>query len=99
MDVISAFPAFSPRWSAKLINHSLEHFYAIPQNITIFALYVQTMDELDDENVLSVVRSISARFVNIFSFDVHVGDCMIHLVRTPCTLSLRVLAASIDDIP
>ncbi|EDR03482.1 uncharacterized protein LACBIDRAFT_307218 [Laccaria bicolor S238N-H82] len=79
-DGISAFPAFSPGWSAKLIDDSLKHFYAIPQkDVTMIALYVQTMDEFDDKNVLSAVRSISDHFVNIFHLDVYVGDCMIHL--------------------
>ena len=54
MNVISAFLTFSPLWSAKLINDSLKHIYEIPLNITKFGLYVQTMDELDDENILSV---------------------------------------------
>lgn len=79
MNVISAFLTFSPQWSAKLINDSLERFYEIPRNITKLGLYVQTMDELDDRNVLSVIRSISDHFVNIDSLDLFVGDCMIHL--------------------
>ena len=98
MSVISAFPAFSCGLSAELINGSLKHFYEIPQNIPFFGLYVQTMDELGDENVLSVVRSISDHFVNIFSFELYVGDCMVHLVRQPIILSLCLLAASIDDL-
>ncbi|EDR03481.1 uncharacterized protein LACBIDRAFT_331500 [Laccaria bicolor S238N-H82] len=96
MNVISAFLTFSPQWSAKLINDSLERFYEIPRNITKLGLYVQTMDELDDRNVLSVIRSISDHFVNIDSLDLFVGDCMIHLVRLPSILS-PLLAASIDD--
>ena len=98
MDVISAFPAFSSGLSAELINDSLKHFYEIPQNIPFFCLYVQTMDELGDENVLSVIRSISDQFVNIFSFELCVGDCMIHRVRPSTVLSLCLLAASIDDL-
>ena len=98
MGVISAFPAFSSGLSAELINDSLKHFYEIPQNIPFFCLYVQTMDELGDENVLSVVRSISDHFVNIFSFELYVGDCMVHLVRQPSILSLCPLEASIDDL-
>jgi hypothetical protein len=83
MDTISAFLTFSPGWSAKLINDSLKRFYAIPRNIAKFGLYVQTMDELDDENILSVIRSISDHFVKIYSLNLFVGDCMIHLVRPP----------------
>ena len=98
MGVISAFPAFSSGLSAKLINDSLKHFCAIPQNITFLGLYVQTMDELGGENVLSAVRSISDYCVDIFSFDLYVGDCMIHLVRPPTILSLCPLATSIDDL-
>lgn len=98
MDAISAFLTFSPEWSSKLINDSLKRFYAIPQNITNFALYVQTMDELDDENILSVIRSISDHFVNIHYLVLYVGDCMIHLnpealasVLSCLTEELRVL--------
>ena len=46
MDVISAFPAFSPGLSAKLINDSLKYFDAFPETIILLGLYVQTMDEL-----------------------------------------------------
>ena len=98
MDVISAFPALSPGLSAKLINDSLKYFDAFPETIILLGLYVQTMDELGDENVLSVIRSISDQFVNIFSFELCVGDCMIHRVRPSTVLSLCLLAASIDDL-
>jgi len=64
----------------------------------VFSLYVQTMDELDDENILSVIRSIPDHFVNIFALWLYVGDCTIHLVRPPSILSLCLLTASIDDI-
>ena len=46
MDVISAFPAFSPGLSAKLIDDSLKYFDAFPETIILLGLYVQTMDEL-----------------------------------------------------
>jgi len=64
----------------------------------MFGLYVQTMDELDDENILLVIRSISEQFVNIHELWLFVGDCMIHLVRPPSILSLCLLAALIDDL-
>ena len=98
MNVISTFLTFSPRWSAKLINDSLKRFYEISLNITKFGLYVQTMGKLDDENILSVIRSISDYFISICSLDLFVGDCMIHLVRPPTILSLCLLAALIDDL-
>jgi len=59
----------------------------------MFGLYVETMDELDDENILSIIRSISDHFANIDTLDLIVGDCMIRLVRPFVTL-----AASIDDL-
>ncbi|KIJ97768.1 hypothetical protein K443DRAFT_105114 [Laccaria amethystina LaAM-08-1] len=79
INIISVFLTFSPGWSAELINDSLGRFYAIPQNITMFGLYVQTMDELDDEDILSIIRSISDHFLNIYTLLLFVGDCMIHL--------------------
>jgi len=91
--MIFAFLTFSPGWSAKLVNYSLKYIYAIPHNITMFGLYVQTMDELDDENILSVIRSILDHFVNIDFFDLNVGDPMIHLVRPFITM-----APSINDL-
>jgi len=91
--LISAFLTFSPGWSAKLVNDSLKCFYAIPQKITKFGLYVETMDELDDKNILLVIRSISDHFANIDTLDLIVGDCMVHRVRPFVTP-----AASIDDL-
>jgi len=88
MDRISAFLTFSPGWSAKLICYSLKRFYTMPDNVNKFGLYVQTMDELDDENILSVIRSISDHFPYICTLTLFVGDCMIHLVRPPSILSL-----------
>ena len=47
----------------------------------MFCLYVKTMDELNDENILSVIRSISIHFVNIYSLNLYLRHCKIHLVR------------------
>ena len=88
MNVIHAFLTFSPGWSAKLVGDSLKYFYATPQGIKEFGLYVQTMDELDDENILSVIRSISDHFPKIHTLLFSVRDSMIHLVRPPGILSL-----------
>jgi hypothetical protein len=88
MNVIHAFLTFSPGWSAKLVQDSLKHFYAIPQGIKVFGLFVQTMDELDDENMLSVIRTISDHFAKIHTLLFSVGDSIIHLVRPPSILSL-----------
>ena len=83
MNVIHAFLTFSPGWSAKLVADSLKYFYAIPHGIKEFGLYVQNMDELDDENLLSVTRLISDHFAKIHTLLFSVGDSMIHLVRPP----------------
>ena len=98
MNVIHAFLTFSPGWSAKLVADSLKYFYAIPHGIKEFGLYVQTMDELDDENLLSVTRLISDHFAKIHTLLFSVGDSMIHLVRPPSILSLCLLSVPIDDL-
>ena len=89
MNVILAFLTFSPGWSAKLVCDSLKYFYAIPRGIVEFGLHVQTMGELDDENMLSVIRSISDHFPKIHTLLFSVGDGVIHLVRPHNILSLR----------
>ena len=89
MNVILAFLTLSPGWSAKLVCDSLKHFYAIPQGIVEFGLYVQTMGELDDENMLSVIRSISDHFPKIHTLLFSVGDGVIHQVRPHNILSLQ----------